>query len=154
MGSHTQDSFTTTYFSCHTLGKQSVFISAPNPQLTSSVVWLVCRQKKMERNKVPSKLAHNLLEQHTSGAQTASVTTQVLLVPRQPRPSLLLSANPLAWLCSLMPSRLLDPTKCIKWRLDLQIHPRYWLQRCLAKGTWVPSLYEWPWRGSWGLEES
>lgn len=60
--------------------------------------------KKMERNKVPGKLAHNLLEQHISRAQTASVTTQVLLVPRQSRPSLLLSANPLAWLCSLMPS--------------------------------------------------
>jgi hypothetical protein len=83
-------------------------------QLTSSVVWLVCGQKKMERNKVPGKLTHNLLEQHTSGAQTASVTAQALLVPRQPRPFLLLSANPLGWLCSLMPSRLLYPTKRIK----------------------------------------
>lgn len=112
MASHTQDSFTTTYFSCHMLGKRSVFIFPPTAYLLGGLAGL--QTKKMKRNKVPSKLAHNLLEQHTSGAQTASVTTQVLLVPRQPRPSLLLSANPLAWLCSLMPSRLLDPTKCIK----------------------------------------
>lgn len=77
----------------------------------------------MERNKVPGKLARNLLEQHISRTQRASVTTQVLLVPGQSRPSLSLSANPLAWLSSLVPSRLLDPAERIKWHPDLQIHP-------------------------------
>lgn len=118
----TKDSFTTTHFSCHMLGKQSVFIFSPSAYLIGGLAGLWT--KKMERNKVPGTLTHNLLEQHISRAQTASVTTQVLLVPRQSRPSLLLSANPLAWLCSRMPSRLLDPAEHIKWHLDLQIHPR------------------------------
>lgn len=81
-----------------------------------------CGQKRWRKIRCPAN-SHNLLEQHISEAPTASVTTQVLLVPRQSRPSLLLSANPLAWLCNPMPSRLLDPAECIKWHLDLLIHP-------------------------------
>lgn len=64
MPSHNQDSFTTTYLSCHMLEKKwsilncflFCFVGGGGlvPQLTSSVVWLGCRQKREKVVRCPA----------------------------------------------------------------------------------------------------
>lgn len=55
MASRNQDSFTTTYFSCHMLGKRSVLIFLTPAYLIGGLAGL--RTKKMEKSKVPGKVA-------------------------------------------------------------------------------------------------
>lgn len=138
------------------LGKCKHF--SPPAYLIRSLGGLV-EKKTGESEKAPRprpKLSHNLLEPRTSRALTAAAAA---LGPRGPASSMPCpppSTNPRTDCASA--ARLGFGTRHAH-RVVLLPPAKSAPGISVCKGAWageayVPPVYEWPWRGSWGLEES